>query len=63
MIGFAVDDRELSTTSGTIAVVNLHAQIDGLGARLRRSVPEPSAAAVLREPARPDAAAGRRRPR
>jgi tetratricopeptide (TPR) repeat protein len=33
------DDREPCTTSGTIAVVNLHAQIDGLKARASRSEP------------------------
>jgi tetratricopeptide (TPR) repeat protein len=33
MIRLADGDQEPSTTSGTIAVVNLHAQIDGLAAR------------------------------
>jgi tetratricopeptide (TPR) repeat protein len=39
MILSAVEDTEPSTTSGTIAVVNLHAQIDGLAARVLLWVP------------------------
>jgi hypothetical protein len=34
----AGEDREPSTTSGTIAVVNLHAQIEGLAVRVLRGV-------------------------
>jgi tetratricopeptide (TPR) repeat protein len=42
MIPSTIDGREPFTTSGTIAVANLHAQIDGLAARLLRAVPGPA---------------------
>jgi hypothetical protein len=41
-----VGDREPATTSGTIAVVNLHAQVDGLTARVPRAVTVAPAARV-----------------
>jgi tetratricopeptide (TPR) repeat protein len=44
MIRPAGESRETSTTSGTIAVVNLHAQIDGLGVRVLRGASGPAAA-------------------
>jgi tetratricopeptide (TPR) repeat protein len=45
------EDREPSTTSGTIAVANLHAQIDGLAARVLSAAPVPAAAHMLMEEA------------
>jgi tetratricopeptide (TPR) repeat protein len=45
------DDREPATTSGTIAVANLHAQIDGLTARVLGAAPVPAAAQMLVEEA------------
>jgi hypothetical protein len=44
MIRPAGEDREPSTTSGTIAVVNLHAQIEGLAVRVLRRASGPAAA-------------------
>jgi hypothetical protein len=47
MIGLAEEEHQLATTSGTIAVVNLQAQIGGLAARIRRASPGPTAAPPL----------------
>jgi hypothetical protein len=41
-------DREPATTGGTIAVVNLHAQIDGLTARGLRDASSPAAESLRR---------------
>jgi tetratricopeptide (TPR) repeat protein len=45
MTGLASEEHELVTTSGTIAVVNLQAQIDGLAARADRAGPARAGAA------------------
>jgi tetratricopeptide (TPR) repeat protein len=37
MTGLATEEDQLATTSGTIAVVNLQAQVDGLAARAQRA--------------------------
>jgi tetratricopeptide (TPR) repeat protein len=47
VIGLAAEEYELAATSGTIAVVNLQAQIDSLAARAHRAGSRQSAAAPL----------------
>lgn len=47
MIGLTAEEYELAATSGTIAVVNLQAQIDSLAARAHRAGSRQSAAAPL----------------
>jgi tetratricopeptide (TPR) repeat protein len=47
MTGLATEEDELATTSGTIAVVNLQAQVDSLAARAHRAGSGQAAAALL----------------